>query len=372
MFFYLTDSLIVESTEKEYAAIYNAVRNLAIASENSYHMLLGTENVIEMLKGWFAQDPVLRPLVDDMANRYVYGVPSFLTYYVEVVRDNPKEMREENGCRIAQMRYTDFKETKNVQSTLLIGEDDNDCQFFKFICDWYTRNTYPGVNYSLSNTNGGGSNTYREIEKALQNRQFSLTIVDTDIRYPSQRLDRESTYGKCSKVKGQSELFKVLPLNVHEIENLIPKNYMLKLDAWDTEKLSRSKQNYESLVAEAETFLPYFDLKNGILLSKIRENVKYAAFAKKCYLQNVSLCANGLGFEDYCKKNDLEKGGKGNADSIVYRGMFSGIMARLLKKIKDGIIKEEPVLFVFQENCWKEIAQEMINWGCSRNKESLS
>ena len=325
-----------------------------------------------MLKKWFALDPVLRPLVDDMANRYMYGVPSFLTYYIEVVRDNPQGIREENDCRIVQMKYTDFRETKNVQATLLIGEDDNDCRFFKFICDWYIRNTYPGVNYNLYNINGGGANTYREIEKALENKQFSLTIVDTDIRYPNQRLDKNSTYGKCRKVNGRYELFKVLPLNVHEIENLIPRNYMLELDTWSTEILAKSKQHYECLVENAEEILPYFDLKKGILLSKISENVKYAEFAKKCYLTNTSLCAGGLSFEDYCKKPDLDKGGKDNEDSIVYRGIFSNIMSKMLEMIKGEVLKEEPELFNFQEQCWTKIAQEMLNWGCSRNKESLS
>lgn len=371
MLFYLTDSLIVENDDAEYKSIFNAVRNLALASENSYHILLGDEKVIEMVRMWFNTDPGLRPLFDDIANRYMFGIPSYLTYYVEVVKGEPQDVREENGVKIAQMKYSDFRETKNVQSTLLIGEDDNDCVFFKFICDWYVRLNKLKVNYSLNNISGGGENTYREIEKALNNEQFSLTIVDTDIRYPNQRIEKDSTYDKCRKVRGRKDLYKVLPLNVHEIENIVPHNYIDQLDSWTTEILAKNKQHYDCLIHDAENILPFFDLKKGILLSKINGNVDYTAFAEKCYLQNEMLSGNGIQFSDYCNGN-LDKGGKGNKDKIVYRGVFSNILSKLLEKIKDESLSGEPDLFNFQRQCWNEISQTMLNWGCARNKEALS
>ena len=127
MLFYLTDSLIVDKDSVDYPSIYNAVRNLASAAFNSYHMLLGDENIVNRLKTWFAEDPVFRPLFDYIANQYVFGIPSFINYYVEVVKENPQNIREDCGRCIAQMCYSDFRETKNVQSTFLIGEDNNDC-----------------------------------------------------------------------------------------------------------------------------------------------------------------------------------------------------------------------------------------------------
>lgn len=371
MLFYLTDSLIVEKDDVEYPQIYNAVRNLALASADRYHILLGDEKVIEKLREWFYADPVLRPLFDDIANRYMFGIPSFLTYYVEVVNGEPLNVRDENGVMIAQMKYSDFRETKNVQSTLLIGEDDNDCVFFKYICDWYIRVNGLNVDYSLKNISGGGENTYREIVKALNNEQFSLTIVDTDKRYPKQKIVKDSTCDKCCKVRGRKELYKVLSLNVHEIENLVPHNYIAQLDTWTTDALAKNKQHYDCLVGDSENILPYFDLKKGILLSKIKGNAEYAAFAEKCYLMNNVLAGTGVKFCDYCK-GDLDFGGKGNKDKIVYRGIFSNIMSKLLEKIKDGSLKDGPNLFNFQMRCWNEISQVMLDWGCARNKESLS
>ena len=371
MLFYLTDSLIVENDDAEYKSIFKAVRYLALASVDSYHILLGDEKVIEKLRMWFNTDPELRPLFDDIANRYMFGIPSFLTYYVEVVKGEPQDVREENGVKIAQMKYSDFRETKNVQSTLLIGEDDNDCVFFKFICDWYIRVNGLKAYYSLDNVSGGGQNTYREIEKALDNKKFSLTIVDTDMRYPNQKIAKDSTYGKCRKVRGRKELYKVLPLNVHEIENIVPHNYIDQLDTWTSETLAKNKQHYNCLVDDAENILPFFDLKNGIFLSKIKENVDYAAFAEKCYFQNEVLSGNGIQFSDYYNGN-LDMGGKDGKDKIVYRGVFSNIMSKLLEKIKDKSLRDEPDLFKFQRQCWNEISQAMLNWGCARNKESLS
>ena len=102
----------------------------------------------------------------------------------------------------------------------------------------------------------------------------------------------------------------------------------------------------------------------------INENVDYAAFAEKCYLQNEML-SNGIQFSDYCNGN-LDKGGKGNKDKIGYRGVFSNILSKLLEKIKDGSLSGEPDLFNFQRQCWNNISQAMLNLGCARNKEALS
>ena len=124
------------------------------------------------------------------------------------------------------------------------------------------------------------------------------------------------------------------------------------------------------MVNDAENILPFFDLKNGIFFSKIKENEDYAAFAEKCYLQNEMLSGNGIQFCDYCNGN-LDTCGKGNKDRIVYRGIFSNIMSKLLEKINDGSLSGEPNLFKFQRQCWEDISQEMLNWGCARNKEGL-
>ena len=106
-------------------------------------------------------------------------------------------------------------------------------------------------------------------------------------------------------------------------------------------------------------------------MSKIKENVDYAAFAEKCYFQNEVLSGNGIQFSDYYNGN-LDMGGKDGKDKIVYRGVFSNIMSKLLEKIKDKSLRDEPDLFKFQRQCWNEISQAMLNWGCARNKESLS
>lgn len=74
--------------------------------------------------------------------------------------------------------------------------------------------------------------------------------------------------------------------------------------------------------------------------------------------------------ENFCSlKDTVDKGGE---DKIVYRGVFSNIMSKLLEKINDGSLSGEPNLFIFQRQFWEDISQEMLNWGCTRNKEALS
>lgn len=67
-----------------------------------------------------------------------------------------------------------------------------------------------------------------------------------------------------------------------------------------------------------------------------------------------------------------DTGDKGGEDKIVYRGVFSNIMSKLLERIKDSSLSGEPNLFKFQRQCWEGISQEMLNWGCTINKEALS
>lgn len=367
MLIYLTKSLLVPKDDIEYYHIWTAVRNIAISAAESKHLVLGDEEALIEFRTWFERDPQLCPLFNKLISDYIFGIPEFITYYIEVVNGNPLAIRHEGNKDIAQLSYHYFQNTNQVQSTSLIIEDKHDFDFFNYIAKWYISKCEYYCNYNFIEIDGGGSNTYLKIERELASRHLNITIVDTDCRFPKQVIDEQSTYGKCRSVTGDNKIFKILPLQVHEIENLIPSNILDLLLIWTSDDLRKNKRFYDYLKTKSEEILPYFDLKKGIMESDIEDNVEYKNFARNCYSQNPELQACSTCFDDYLE-NHLET--KDNGKKIVYRGLMESILKKALFYLNNNEVTVE--LFEYQEKCWNEIGENMINWGIARNDEVLS
>ena len=367
MLIYLTKSLLVPKGDIEYNHIWTAVRNIAISAAESKHLMLGDEEALRGFRIWFEHDPQLCPLFNKLISDCIFGIPDFITYYIEVVNGNPLEIRHEGNRDIVQLTYKYFNNTNQVQSTSLIIEDKNDFDFFNYIAKWYINKESLNCNYNFTEIDGGGANTYIKIEREIESRHLNITIVDTDCKYPNQVINDQSTYGQCRRVTGDNKIFKLLPLKVHEIENLIPSNILDSLPIWTSVDLCKNKRYYDYLKTKSEEILPYFDIKKGIMESEITDNDEYKDFAKKCYSQNPELQACSTCFEDYLE-NHLET--KNNGKKIVYRGLMESILKKVLCYLKDNQATVE--LFEYQEKCWDEIGENMINWGIARNDEVLS
>lgn len=363
MLFYLDDSLIVDSKDAKFFEIKKSVRNLALCVVESKHLLTGSYIVIEHFEGVFrGNEDEVSILFHNMKRDFaICAIPSCLTYYIEVVNGEPKELQTNNGVTIGQVHYNFFVDTYSCQACALVGEDRRDTEFYKHIIDWYL-SVYLGVNlkYSFDGIRGGGDNTEEEIIEQKRRKRVCLGIVDTDKKYPTDIVKSNSTCGKCRNITN-SALCRVIVLNVQEVENIIPLNYINKLEWKDGAEIN--KMHFDELCyrAKSEYLLPFFDLKKGIRKKDIMGNLGYYNFAKECFLQNRYINKD-FDFEGYLSTL--------NDDDYVYRPLKSA----LFKVVCEELLNKKnlkPELMEYQEVEWKNIGEAIMNFACARGKDAI-
>ena len=137
MLFYLTNSLIVPKESPEYSKILIVIKYLGIAAYESYHLLLGDYEVVKYYRDAFIHDNMVFPVLNYIyQNEAMSSVPREITYYIEIVKDNPSEYNHGN-LRVRQLSYTHFDSLAKCNSTVLLGEDQNDATFYNHILEWY-------------------------------------------------------------------------------------------------------------------------------------------------------------------------------------------------------------------------------------------
>lgn len=369
MLFYLTDSLIVNEDSPFYKNIYKAIQNIAIQAVNGIHSLTGSFLIIKHCRSLFKEDPILGSFFNNIYQNYAFaGVPCFLKFYIEVVTDKPTK-RNENGIEIQQIIFSQLEEVR-CEIVKLICEDLNDTIFYRHIMKWYI-NKLPNGNHVFSvchGINGGGRNTYKTVNNELNDHQISICIVDTDKKYKECPPEEDGTYNMCVKnIVAAPSYYKFIAIPVHEIENLIPLNYIDTFDIWNNGKKEdkENKRNFDFLRYDAENILPYFDYKKGIKKDAMFNNcLEYRRFANRCYYTNSDLMSKESDFETYV--NNVSSNGK------IYPHLLggSGILKRTIDLIQSDNVPE-PNLLEFQEDEWNKIGQAMLDWCIAKGPESV-
>lgn len=293
-------------------------------------------------------------------------VPSAVLVYVEVVNSDNPGKRQQGEKEILQVSYNEFLDTRSVQATVLIGEDiEYDCWFYRFILNWNKEKSKSKVLCSFSDRHGGGGRMNKVIEASYRQKETSICFVDTDMKFPNQPKNSNSTYQKCMHAK-KGVRNGVYPLAVHEVENLLPLNFIDQVRYDDAAQVRKDQFDKLRDKEQSEMVLKYFDFKEG--LKKYTEHKNSDDF--KNYVKTVCEMnppvMDGKSFEEYYdSKNDNE---------LLYPGY---LMKRLLMHAIDYIKNnpsslQEPNLLSFQDTEWRRIGQLMISYGFARHRESIS
>lgn len=367
MLFYLTKSLVVEPKDTEYISIYQAVHNLASSVISCNHLLAGDLEALIHFKDIFKNDLIVYPLFNKLYQNYATEpIPTCLTYYIEIVKDNPHP-RYNGHIEVQQILYSDLMDSDHCVKSQLVCEDLNDGAFFIHVLEWYINKTRNNISFALHKVDGGGRNTYRAIENEIKDKHCTISIVDTDMKYQTDIPAVDSTCSLCANLRIDSPIYNFLPLQVHETENLIPLNYINEFDIW-TNGSSNDKINkkaFDYLRIDAENVLPYFDYKKGIKKNDFyNNNPDFQIFARHCFSLNLDYITAYSNFEAY-----VDCIGK---DQWIYPCLIggSGVMTRLIDMIENNNAPE-PELLNFQENNWNMIGQNLLNWCVARNQESI-
>ena len=369
MLFYLTNSLIVSSEDPAYRSIVRCISILSMQVESSQHLLTGDFEAIEHYREVFKDSIVLGPLFNRIYQNFsTSGVPGCVSFYIEIVNSAPGPERMVEGKTVRQLNYSHFDKPDKASSSLLIGEDSNDAVFYEHILCWYKKEYAPYAHHSLRHCHGGGVNTAREITNHLNQGDIVISIIDTDKKYPGCRIKHDSTYDKCRRLRRTEPYYKLLPIGVQEIENLIPRNYIDACHNWTNpyspDTINKSK--IEMLYSDSENTIPFFDFKKGLEIDDdVRNNPDYKEYARKCYDTRTDLTGNEPDFDVFLANSP--------DGTEICPKLFggTGLIKNTIDILGTANCPQDPVLFPFQKDNWKMIGESLLNWCICRSGESL-
>lgn len=244
-----------------------------------------------------------------------------------------------------------FQKTVSIQCTKILGENSNDVLFYVYLTNYY----FPNVPLAYEKAGGGGS-TSCDILKDIQkhNQRFCLVIADSDKRYPGAPIGGTA---KSIKAVLNRRLIQIgfVELVVHEVENLIPIEFVE-----GSIKSNRQARTFLSKIRKSEKFKEfwkYYDIKEGISLSKIEDSVDYYSFAKELY---ANLYGNKNSFEDYIAQLKHSK------KKSVFPPIREDLLDKFIhqeKKAKDRFV------FTLYPNQGKLIAEKIVEYACCRSND---
>lgn len=369
MLFYITDSLKVNRDDERYPQIRKAIRNLLTGFSESKLLLLADYDVLQWMLQQFEDDADLTNPLKFLSNNYsTMVIPEEITFYLEVTSNiNIEALRVKGNVRIFTISYLNLLDSISSQKCALIGEDENDCKFYRYILEWYQQYNGQRICCDFQNEHGGGGRMEIKVKDYAHKYKPAFALVDTDDKYEGQIHAEQTTRQKCERASRHHKCtfwLEVLP--VHEVENLIPLNYVDKLDWNDANKYKKKSFDYLRNNAHTEMILKYYDFKKGIHYRDIKDDNNFRNFAGYCFYLNPELY-NKQSFENYIEGMD--------DDDVVYpsvrENLFSQVL-NLMKNEKSFVRRHPPMLLDFQYDTWNRIGSMMLSWGCVRNQEAIN
>lgn len=365
MLFYLTDSLITETGASDFRDVYNAVDNILKAHEERRHIVLGDIGVLTWYMGFFNNDNprygTLLNLIDSYATN---TIPTEITEYIKVVKSVASESQEVNGRKVYNVPFNKFISSSSLQSTMIIGEDENDSKMYEQIFRWYkVTRKYP-YNVKMTYEAGGGFNTFRKVKNLSKNKNIFVCIVDTDQRYPGCK--HGDTCSECENLTYEPPTERLHVISAHEIENLIPKSILDELE-WETPR-KPAKRCYdkisENLPNDNDSWR-YIDLKSGITKHIVYKNdPDWVEFVKAIYNTNPD------------HNNEFDNKFKNASDKeIIMTGLSKTLLSESLKYITakpDTELKKISGFLDFQLREWNKIGQTILNTCISSSSEACN
>ena len=250
----------------------------------------------------------------------------------------------------------------------LLAENLDDCVFYKLVAQYYFSSQNFTIRFHCEN--GGGTTTSNVLEKRIFNEKVpTLCIVDSDQKYGATKKypQKPSNGDTLKKIESAINTLKNLggnppcelfPLEVHEIENLIPICILEKL-----------KTSYPALkdglkilmkLKEFDNGLPilYYDLKKGFPYIK--------GEPKREYWKNIMLRLGG-------SESDMPPDDKPKDENAISPKLFfpplscnSGLL-RQANKFIERYVKNGEEFYIDNhiEYYWKKIGEIVLTWGCT-------
>lgn len=378
MIFYLTNSLRIRDNDtKEYKALLQqCILNLVNSAYEGSNYLYGDYEILNDCIGLLAGVEYLHGYIRGIVNNwYTSPIPDCVTHYIEIVRENPSE-RALGAKTIAQRVINDLNKSFSLNPCYLVCEDETDCEFYRYLVDEYMKieNIHANV-YYIDDASHGCGTALGNIRTHFNNNQTCICILDSDMTYPGKEL--KDVVKQCQNYSNDKCGLNCLVLNTHEVENLIPINFLEKAIKHSgsyikyKDKYDKQIRHFKYLLEDTynESILPYFDCKDGIKRIEEKEGAQDAQhkdFAKLCWSKNNEI-STGTDFDTYLSSL--------GPDDFVYERLSNSLLEDTLHYISETKTNrnlEDPVLLRFQDIEWHRIGQALLNWGYASSIEGRS
>ncbi|CAD5979241.1 hypothetical protein [Planktothrix rubescens] len=259
-----------------------ALENLANAVREGKHLVISDRETLKIITKCQDLSKTTRAIYTKLYYELskLRSYLSVVTRYIEITDLLEPVLSSLSDQEVIQVPLKFFENTQSIQKTILLCENSSDTSFYKTIARvyviWKWKNTYIKNNMGLVGLEfeprGGGGNTinieYDNIQKTT--KYFCLCILDSDRIAPEGKLG--STAAQIDQNKNQSSQFfrtKVLILDVHEIENLIPNSILLGICSGDKQREDALKRIQKLQEIRGDQIKHFLDIKEGTLMYKI-------------------------------------------------------------------------------------------------------
>ena len=247
------------------------------------------------------------------------------------------------------------------EACCLLAENLEDCEFYNLIAQ--TQNSY-GINIKFHYENGGGSTTSDVLYKCVAKEKVpTLCIIDSDQKYGATKsffppkgdtLKRVIDIGKKLKPENSSPPHCIFPLNVHEIENLIPISILQKLKDKYPNMESGLNLLIELTKIDNGTPILYYDMKTGFPF--IKED------AQRAYWKEILIQLGGT------IESDMPPNDKTADKSLFFPPLCnSSLLKQVNIFIKENCLNKKFQVDDYLTSYWTEIKEVILTWGCASN-----
>jgi hypothetical protein len=369
MLFYLSEDLLSnELSAEQKAKVLRAIEYILRSVWESKHLVKIDYLLINRLLEEIKSDDCKSVLIS-IRNSFSFLNYDCIKYYVKVVPENNLLcVSEFDEFNILNLPIDYLQKSDITNKSIILCEHISDANFFKYIAEYYIENEAIGnLSLNFESDHGGGGDINVVFDKYVKDRnRFCLAFCDNDIKYPN--AEAGQTLRKLAEVdKGDNYLCDHIEIGAHEIENLVPFNYIDEFNQRDIDVagLYFIKNIFNS---DRREDLKYIDLKKGICTSKINTDNDYKKFA--------------ISLQPFCREtleaniiNDLVRNYNETEKHLRIDKKIVPPVGKIVKSLFDNpeiISTKDPELLEYQRSEWNRIGSNFMYWACARNLEPIN
>lgn len=347
---------------------------LALDRRKCKNLLVAEREVLNKFAKWECLSVVAREIYTRLANRSseYRNIVNNTTKYCRLVANGEVECIGERGHEIIILPIEKIAMKELTGKTLIVTENIEDIGLYKIIGQYYIRRKRLGnVRIDFEERNGGGSTIATVVKEIIsESMRMFICILDSDKKYADQQSPGDTMKKVIETVEDKMTNYNydILPLEIHEVENLIPISVLemvVTKKCLNEEALKFMKRLIKNDSSSCSPVF-FFDLKKGIPANKIVKDKNADAQEKKRFAKNQL-------YRIYWEKYICEYGiliDQCECSGAIIPGVCDNILKYSIEYCRDYLMQtfEETQIDLYMEKIWMEIGERIYCWGCVGNR----